>query len=204
MGHEVPAQINAVNLAFRQNFLQCPAQTLSDSGTGGRFLNNDRLWDFFQACRQLFGGQRPHTEQPEDGCFDSLLFQLLGCRQHIVESRAVSNQGHLCAFPVTLHQTALQAMPAAFLIIAAIGASGVANGHWAVVIPHRPAEHILLFGQTGRIQNPHSRHLLQKADVKHAVVRGAVVAYQTRPVDGKHHMQVQQCRVLHDLVEAPL
>ena len=56
----------------------------------------------------------------------------------------------------------------------------------------------------GGIQNPHSRHLPQKTNVKYAVMGRTVISHQTGPVNGQHHMQVKQCNILHDLVESPL
>ena len=173
-----------------------------NTGTGGSFLHHDHRAVFGCQLQDLLFVQIRQVHKAQNRSLDPLPGQQLGSLQDIVQHHAVGDKGHIPALPMG-NNAGFQPLPIRGGI-AALGASGIANGNRAVIFRNCPPKHILLLGKAHRIEQQHSRHLAQKSHVKNAVMGRAVIPYQTCPVNSQDHMEPEHTDILHDLVVTPL
>ena len=125
--------------------------------------------------------------------------QQLRRRQRFVDQDAVGKDG-----AVRSRTHLRKGLIAAAVLIRTLAAAGIADSNRAGQLQHRPSQHLPQLGKAGGAQHRHVGHLREIQGIEAAVVRLAVSAHETRPVNAQHHMQAIQRHILKQLVVAPL
>ena len=128
-----------------------------------------------------------------------LLFQKLRGLQGVVHQHAVGQNGDVRPGP--------QGHGRLIRVVSPVGplpATGIADGHGALDLEKRLAEHMPQLREAGGTEHREARDLREEQRVEAAVMGLAVGAHQSRPVHPQHYMEVHQRHVVDQLVVPPL